>query len=330
MRYRFSPSHRHLAALPRNAVRLLILVLVASSMVLAACGAGDATPTVAVQSETEGAATATGTASTGTTPQATTEARATPVPATATPMESPGGSATTTLRVYFLRDEKITTASRIVPKTQQVGAAALEELLKGPVDAEKASGFSSAIPAGTQVLGLNIDDSVATVNLSKEFESGGGSFSMRARLAQVVYTLTQFPTVTTVQFQIDGQPVTTFGGEGVILEHPVGRADFEDLTPLILVESPTLGAAAGNPVRITGTANTFEATFQVEVVGSDGAVLAEEVVTATSGSGMRGTFDVTVPYTVNGTSQGSIVVYAASPKDGSRMGEVTIPVQLQP
>ena len=37
---------------------------------------------------------------------------------------------------------------------------------------------------------------------------------MQTRLAQVVYTLTQFPTVDGVVFSLDGEPIDVLGGEG--------------------------------------------------------------------------------------------------------------------
>ncbi len=46
---------------------------------------------------------------------------------------------------------------------------------------------------------------------------------MFARLAQVVYTLTEFDTVKDVRFMLDGEPVDVFSGEGILLEEPVGR-----------------------------------------------------------------------------------------------------------
>ena len=70
---------------------------------------------------------------------------------------------------------------------------------------------------------------------------------MQYRLAQVVYTLTQFSTVKSVVFQIEGQTVTVFGGEGIVLDGPVGRADFDDQLPSIFVDRPAYGAALGNP-----------------------------------------------------------------------------------
>ena len=55
---------------------------------------------------------------------------------------------------------------------------------------------------------------------------------MRLRVAQVVYTLTQFPTIQRVAFALDGTPVEAIGGEGVVVWPPVGRAAFQDLAPL--------------------------------------------------------------------------------------------------
>ena len=59
-----------------------------------------------------------------------------------------------TVRVYFSRDEKMAAATRVVPKTQQAGAAAMKALLQGPTAEEKDAGMMTAIPAGTTYLGL--------------------------------------------------------------------------------------------------------------------------------------------------------------------------------
>ena len=117
----------------------------------------------------------------------------------------------------------------------------MESLLAGPTPREQAAAVGSQIPAGTQLLGLTVDDGVATVDLTSEFESGGGSASMNMRIAQVVYTLTQFPTVKGVLFELDGQRVDVLGGEGVIVDEPVTRKNYRDLLPAILVVDPQIG-----------------------------------------------------------------------------------------
>ncbi len=170
---------------------------------------------------------------------------------------------------------------------------------------------------------------MATVDLSKEYASGGGSLSMMMRLAEVVFTLTQFPTVEGVNFKLDGEAIDVLGGEGLILDHPMSRADYEDLSPAILVESPTLGDTVSSPLRVTGTANVFEAVFRINVVDWDGLIVADQVVTATSGTGTRGTFDVTIPFTVDQAGPGALIVFAESPKDGSQIDVVEIPLQLE-
>jgi len=264
-------------------------------------------------------------------------------PSTTTTTEQPESTTTTevgesttttaaetmTLRVYYSKDEKIFPVGRVVPKTLEVGAAAMKALLQGPTPEEKAFGVVSNIPEGTTFLGLDIKNGVATVDLSKEYASGGGSLSMMMRLAEVVFTLTQFPTVQGVTFKLDGEPIDVLGGEGIVIDHPMTRADYEDLSPAILIESPLYQSTVTSPVRITGTANVFEATFHVDIVDWDGLILAEETVMATSGSGTRGTFDVTIPFKLRKAGPGSIIAFTYSAEDGSQTNVVEIPVNLK-
>ena len=129
--------------------------------------------------------------------------------------------------------------------------------------------------------------------------------------AEQVYTLSQF----------DPAKPVTIGGNGYT------RADFEDLTPAILVESPLPFASVASPLRVWGTANTFEATFDYELLDASGKVLSHHFVTATSGSGTRGIFDFTVPFEApNGL--GKLVVFEESAADGSRIHQVEIPLTL--
>jgi germination protein M len=245
---------------------------------------------------------------------------------------------TMTLSVYFLRDNergdpKIGTAHReiVVPEDKAVAAAAMRELLAGPTKDEEDAGLATAIPEETELIDLALESEtkVVTVNLSDEFESGGGSLSMRARLAQVVYTLTQFPTIETARFQLEGEPVDVFGGEGVVLEEPVGRVDFEDVTPLIFVEAPAPGDTVSGPIRVWGTANTFEATFMIDVRDANDQIVANEVVTATSGSGTRGTFDVEIALSSHAAGDGAVIAYEISARDGGRVNVVEIPVTIE-
>ena len=193
------------------------------------------------------------------------------------PTPNPSPAATTIVRAYFVLgsftgNEGLVPVLREVPETKAVATAAMTALLAGPKGAELESrpAMVTAIPDGTRLLGVTIANGIATADLSKEFESGGGSYSVLARLAQVVYTLTQFPTVDGVLFRINGMPVTTFSSEGVVLDGPVDRADYRDFLPAIFVDRPAWGAAAGNPVELSGIANVFEAQFQVQVLDGTG------------------------------------------------------------
>ena len=245
----------------------------------------------------------------------------------ASPSAAPSASAapgeTMIVRAYFVLGGEpgsvgLVPVLRTVPKSAAVATAAMDALLAGPTATESGERrITSAVPDGTQLLGINIKSGVGTVDLSTEFDSGGGTASMQYRLAQVVYTLTQFSTVKSVVFKIDGQTVTVFGGEGIVLDGPVGRADYYDQLPSIFVDRPAYRAAIGNPARVTGNANVFEATFRVAILDAAGKVLVDEQVMATCGTGCRGTFDVTLKYTVTKAQYGTLRAYNLSAKDGT-------------
>jgi germination protein M len=259
--------------------RVLVTSLLALPVLaLAGCGSDD-----------EEGRSAGGTTATATEPQAT----------TSVPETSP-----VVLALYFVRDGKLGFAQRATTSGPQVGTAALNELLKGPTAADRTAGLTTDIPSGTSLERLAIEDGVAQVELSKPLGEPA--------TAQVVFTLTSFPTVRRVELE----------GEQHV------RSDFEEVTPAVLVESPAPGDQVTSPLRIAGTANTFEATFQVEVLGSGRRVLGKRFVTATSGSGTRGSFDAAVTFAAQ-PGPATLVVYELSAEDGSRINEVEIPLEIR-
>jgi germination protein M len=238
--------------------------------------------------------------------QATTEPSP-PAPAPATVETRPANAESRPVSVYFIRDTRLGAANRLVAPTPAIGRAALEQLLAGPTEAERAGGLASDIPSGTELTRLAITDrGMAEVELSNPLDEPG--------MAQVVFTLTQFPTVKHVLLE----------GE----RHYPG--DFEHVLPAILLESPAPGATVSSPVTIRGTANTFEATFMVELRPEQGTPLYKDFVTATSGNGARGTFEKTIEFAVDRERAGTLVVYESSAEDGSVVNEVEIPVTIRP
>jgi hypothetical protein len=257
----------------------------------------------------------------------------TPTPsATKTPHTNPsastGSSGSVTYEVWFTYGEHLFVTERTQPFTVAVGRAALTALLAGPSNAERSAGVGTTLPAGTKLLGLNIEDGVATVDLSGSYDDGGGSLSEGIRLAQVVYTITQFPTVQGVTFELDGKPVDTFSGEGIVLDHPQTRADWDEMLPAVLVESPIVDQRVSSPVTVSGTANVFEATVSIRILDANGHVIAESTTTATCGTGCRGDYTAKVGYSVDHDQRGTVMVYESSAKDGSALNVVKVPVTL--
>jgi germination protein M len=235
------------------------------------------------------------------------------------------------LEVWFTRGDGLAAVRRTHQPTPRVATAAVEALLAGPSAEEQASGVGTAVPGGTRLLGIAIRNGVATVDLTSEYQSGGGSRSMQTRLGQVVYTLTQFPTVQKVRFRLDGTPVNVFSSEGIVLDHAVVRADYSSLLPAIEVTKPEEGARVTSPVTVAGTANVFEANVTVEILDKAGKVVGNTFTTATCGTGCRGTYTVPVTFKVDREQPGTIWVHDDDAAGtGKPPHSVRVPVTLVP
>ena len=218
---------------------------------------------------------------------------------------------------------------RVVPKTRG-GRHRGDERPPGRPDgqAKPATGPSRPrSPTGRGLLGVTIKNGVATVNLSTEFDSGGGTASMQYRLAQVVYTLTQFATIKSVVFQIEGQTVTVFGSEGIVLDGPVGRADYTAQLPAIFVDRPAYGAAIGNPAaRSAATPTCSRRRSGSRSSTRSGKTLVDQQVMATCGTGCRGTFDVDAASTRSARPSGGRSGCTTRPsKDGTPRVDPRLP-----
>ena len=231
------------------------------------------------------------------------------------------------VHVYFLRGEKVASVHRDVQVAYGLGASeTVRALLAGPTLHERSLGLSTTIPTKSQLLGLTINHGTADVNLSSRYESGGGSLSMTARLMQVVFTLTQFSPVQRVTFRIDGKRVTSFGGEGIMLDHPVTRSTYRSFLPRIFIDSPAIGETVSSPLTVHGLANVFEGQFVVEVTTGSGKVLTRK--TAQAAMGRYAAYTVSLRFTVPQTGPGRVTGFDNSPKDGSRIYVNSVPVNL--
>lgn len=239
---------------------------------------------------------------------------------------APGSSRQIGLQVWFTRDGKLFVSQRTVAATSSVGGTAVDRLLAGPSAAEYAAAVRSQIPAGTTLLGLRISAGTATADLSSSFVSASPS-AMPLRIAQMVYTLTQFPTVSGVRFEINGQGVTVLGG--VPVQSPQTRTMYSGYLPAITVQSPVIGQAVTNPVTVSGTADVFEAVVSVRILDPAGHEIARTFTTASCGTGCRGNYSVTISYPAPQTESGTVEVFESSAKDGLPVNVQQIPVTLR-
>jgi hypothetical protein len=244
-----------------------------------------------------------------------------PAPTASPAVAGPGPVASRTddltIEVWFVRAGRLAPTRRIRPRTVATSRLTVTELLAGPSAAEAAAGLTTAVAGGATIEVVGIRDGIETVAVNAAFTAGPGA-PARLRRAQVVYSLTQFPTVTKVAFR----------SGGAAADRPVGRDGYADLLPPIVVTAPASGEPVSNPVSVTGSADVPGATVNVRLLDRTGREITTAFTAAGCGSGCRGDYRVTVSYRLADEQPGTVEVYAISPGDGSRTHVVTVAVTL--
>jgi hypothetical protein len=174
-------------------------------------------------------------------------------------------------------------------------------------DAERVQGTRAVAAASLAALGLSSPVSIADGTAQVDRTD-----ATPEEVAEIVYTLTQYPSV---------QRVDVAGRTGLT------RADIAAFVPPILVERPAAGATTGETIHVSGSASVFEATVVLEL-RRDGALVQKKTVTAAEGAPGRGPFTGTLV----APEAGHYVVAAYSPSavDGSPQHEQDVPVTVTP
>jgi germination protein M len=167
-----------------------------------------------------------------------------------------------------------------LPNTEAVATQALQYLVEnGEVTDLLPNGFRAVLPSDTQV-SVDVKDKVATVNFSKEFKNYKEEDEMKIVQA-VTWTLTQFDSIDSVKFQMNGHELTEMPVKGTPIGKMVSRAnginmdntDVSDITNTKSVTVYYLGGDESNyyyvPVtkRVSNNANQVEAVVNELVEG---------------------------------------------------------------
>nr|WP_184805705.1 GerMN domain-containing protein [Kribbella italica] len=142
---------------------------------------------------------------------------------------STAGPGQVSVVVNFVRKDRLVRSVREVPNgpAQDRLAAIVTALVAGPTERERASGISSALPAGLQLTVTTVDGDRAVIGLVGETD--GSAAENVLAVGQIVLSATAIPTVKEVTFERDGLPVEALLADGALTTNPLTAADYAAL-----------------------------------------------------------------------------------------------------
>lgn len=236
------------------------------------------------------------------------------------------------ISVYYVKftDKDACLAREVhqVPFTNDGPQAAVKELIAGNPRTE---GAAKVLPAGTRLLGININaDGLATVNFSGEvLNANVGASGEILGIQSIVNTLTEFPQIKGVSFQVNGQldrRTMDWWGHVGLYEQPFRRNLEQVNEPAVWVTHPVENQTAGVPLLVKGSALVPGGSVTARLLDENGKKIAEGTADGPQRAPVRGEFEIRLTFNPPGKGKGTLEVFPAG-KGGSPQDIVKIPIQ---
>lgn len=104
---------------------------------------------------------------------------------------------------------------------------AIKELVSAPSKWEKSKGFTSEIPHGTKIISVRESANSVMIDLTSNFEAGGGAESTYMRVKQIIKTANANTSIPTYLY-INGRQANVIGGEGIMIKQPLNERSFDE------------------------------------------------------------------------------------------------------
>ena len=132
------------------------------------------------------------------------------------------------IKIYFLtyndRTGKITPGAVVREiKGENDVLQALNTLAKGLSSSEEKRGLISAMPEEMTFRGVVVRNGIAEIDCSQTFMENAQGDILTGRLNQIFLTATQFPGVSGIMVKINGKPVKSLGGDGLMVSWPMRK-----------------------------------------------------------------------------------------------------------
>ena len=124
------------------------------------------------------------------------------------------------IKIFLIGDNgKIRSVNRTCDLSEEKSCFeyAIKELILAPSKWEKTKGFTSEIPQSTKILSVREDENSIRIDLSSDFEAGGGTESTYTRVKQLIKTANS-NTKTPTYLYINGRQVNVIGGDGIMIK----------------------------------------------------------------------------------------------------------------